>query len=64
MVEMETADERALEKLARVPEAPAPVFWYSPYATLLVLSSPVFQTDHPAELMTDEIVVFWNTTRE
>lgn len=58
-----TGELSFVAKLALVPEAPAPVFAYSPKVTWPVRSSPVFQMRHPAPLMTALIEVFWKTTR-
>lgn len=60
---MSTGELSFVAKLARVPDAPAPVLLYSPNSTSSVRSSPVFQTCHPALLMTSLISVFWYTTR-
>jgi len=63
MVEIPTAEPNLVENGALVPDAPAPVFPYSPKYTLLVRSSPEFQILQPAELMTLDMDVRWNTTR-
>lgn len=59
---METAALRVVAKEARVPLAPSPVFWYSPKRTPEVRVSLVLQTDHPAELMAEDMEVYWKTT--
>lgn len=63
IVEMATGELSFVAKLALVPEAPVPVFPYSPKVTCPVRSSPVFQMRHPALLMTALNDDFWNTTR-
>lgn len=60
---MPTALPSFLEKLARLPDAPAPELLYSPNTTLDVRESPAFHSRHPAPLMTPDILVFWKTTR-
>lgn len=63
-VEMLTALGSFFEKLALVPEAPAPVLLYSPYSTWSVLGESVPQMCQPAALITLLRLVLWNTTRE
>lgn len=62
-VEILTALVNFFEKLALVPDAPSPLFPYSPNSTLSVLASPLFQIAQPALLITLLKFEFWNTTR-